>query len=72
MSWSANYKLSDAIHRRMPSGRKKGGRPLLPHEIIAEQIREDSERRKARNNEASIRERMVQIGRGNLQAGRQG
>jgi len=72
MPWIAKYKLSDAIPRRMPPGRKKAGRPLLPHEIIAEQVREDSERRKARNNEASLRDRMVQIGRGNLQAGRQG
>jgi len=72
MPWSAKYKLSDAIRRQVPSGGKKGGRPLLPHEIIAEQVREDSERRKARNNEPSLRDRMVQIGRGNLQAGRQG
>jgi len=71
MPWIAKYKLSDAIRRRMPPG-KKVGKPLLPHEIIAEQVREDSERQKARNNEASIRDRMVQIGRGNLQAGRQG
>jgi len=72
MPWIARYKLSDAIPRQKASGGRKAARSLLPHEIIAEQVREDSERRKARNNEASIRDRMVQIGRGTLQAGRQG
>jgi hypothetical protein len=72
MPWIGRFKLSDAIRRRMPSGGKKAGKPLLPHEIIAEQVREDSERRQAKNNEASIRDRLVQIGRGILQAGRQG
>jgi len=72
MPWIAKYKLSDALRRPMPSAAKTFGKTPLPHEIVAEQVREESERRKARNNEASIRDRMVQIGRGNLQAGRQG
>jgi hypothetical protein len=37
----------------------------------AETAREASESQKARNAEASIRGRMVRIGRGNQQAGRQ-
>ena len=70
MPWIARYKLADAVRRPMSSGDRKHKKPLLPHELIAEQIREDDERRKALNNSASIRDRMVAIGRGNLQAGR--
>jgi len=66
------YKLSDAIPKPPQSGGRKGRKPLLPHEIVAEQVREAQETQAARNNEASIRDRMVGIGRGNLQAGRQG
>lgn len=41
------------------------------HETTAEQAREAAESTKAREAEASIRDRMVDIGRGNKQAGRQ-
>ena len=37
----------------------------------AEQVREARENTRAKNNEASIRGHMVDIGRGNQQAGRQ-
>jgi len=72
MPWIGNYKLSDAIPKPLKPGGKRGGKPRLPHQEIAEQIREAQERQDAKNNEASIRDRMVEIGRGGLQAGRQG
>ena len=40
--------------------------------VEAEQVREARESAQARNAEASTRDRMVDIGRGNQQAGRQG
>ncbi len=52
-----------------PSGH--GGKPEASHETEAESIREAEESRKAKNAEASNRDRMVDIGRGNQQAGRQ-
>jgi hypothetical protein len=39
--------------------------------LAAEQLREARESAQARNAEASTRDRMVEIGRGNQQAGRQ-
>ena len=41
-------------------------------ETSAEQVREGQESQEAREAQASTRERMVDIGRGNQQAGRQG
>jgi len=46
--------------------------PEKTHEVAAEQMREASESAKAKSAEASIRGRMIDIGRGNQQAGRQG
>ena len=51
---------------------KASGKPEATHEVAAEQIREAKESEKARGAVASNRERMVDIGRGNQQAGRQG
>jgi hypothetical protein len=48
-----------------------GGEQKPSHDTIAEQAREREESRKAHDAEASNRERMVEIGRGNQQAGRQ-
>jgi hypothetical protein len=68
-----NYKFSDAFHRAKPvTTLKKSGRPAKTHEITAEQTREANESKTALNAEASIRDQMVKIGRGNQQAGRQG
>jgi hypothetical protein len=39
--------------------------------LAAEQVREARESKQAKNAESSTRERMVEIGRGNQQAGRQ-
>jgi HSP20 family protein len=49
-----------------------GGKPRLTHDVAAEQARQAHEAEIARNAVASNRERMVDIGRGNQQAGRQG
>jgi hypothetical protein len=66
-----------------PNGRGKGrskakgksasakGKPSLGLDLAAEQVREARENNQAQNAEASIRDRMVDIGRGNQQAGRQ-
>ena len=49
-----------------------GGKPEPTHDVAAERAREAHEAAMARNAVASNRERMVDIGRGNQQAGRQG
>ncbi len=55
-------------------GQGNGSRsPMMPEqETKAEQQRESRENKDARDATASNRERMVEIGRGNQQAGRQG
>ena len=73
MSGIGRYKLSDAIRPSHPvTGGRKGGKPKRAFRDIAEQAREAVESREARGAEASNRDRMVDIGRGNQQAGRQG
>jgi hypothetical protein len=73
MSEIGKHKLSDAVpHPKHESDEHKGGKPVPTHETAAEQVREEAESKDAHNAEASIREHMVNIGRGNQQAGRQG
>ena len=48
------------------------GDPHPTHATAAEQTREAQEAKQALNDQASIRDKMVNIGRGNQQAGRQG
>jgi hypothetical protein len=73
MSEIGKHKLTDALPPQHPElDEHKGGKPVPTHETAAEQVREEIESQDARNAEASIRERMVNIGRGNQQAGRQG
>lgn len=67
MSGIGNRKLKDSVPN--PNDAEKG-RPMPTHETVAEQVRESNESADARNAEASNRERMVNIGRGNQQAGR--
>jgi hypothetical protein len=55
-----------------PPETHQGGKPVPDHGLTAEQAREAQEAEAARNAEASIRDRMVHIGRGNQQSGRQG
>jgi hypothetical protein len=45
--------------------------PRLTPDLKAEQARESEEFHRAQNAQASIRDRMVKIGRGNQQSGRQ-
>jgi hypothetical protein len=71
MAGIGKYRLTDALLMQK-SGGKKRGKTVPPHVVVAEQIREAQESQEARNNEASIRDRMVDIGRGNLQSGRHG
>ena len=67
-----------------PAGKGKGkgkgrgktasakGKTALGSGLAAEQVREARESNQAKNAEGSIRDRMVDIGRGNQQAGRSG
>ena len=71
MSDLGKHKLSDAMPKPAKGRGKKGGKPAPGEETVAEQAREARESEKARNAQASNRERMVDIGRGNQQAGRQ-
>jgi hypothetical protein len=49
-----------------------GGKPVPSHETAAEQTCEAGESLEAGDARASSRDRMVDVGRGNQQAGRQG
>ena len=73
MSGIGKHKLSDALKRAAaPKSRAsyKTNVGATPDDL-AEQVREAHERAEAKDAEASIRDRMVEIGRGNQQAGRQ-
>jgi hypothetical protein len=73
MAGIGKHKLSDAIHQPpREAGDEKGGKPVPTHETAAEQIREAKESEEAGSAAVSNRDRMVDIGRGNQQAGRQG
>jgi hypothetical protein len=73
MARLSKYKLSDAIRQLWrKAGGGQGGKPVPTRETSAEQIRECQESREAGNAGASSRDRTVDIGRGNQQAGRQG
>ena len=73
MSDLGKHKLSDAVPRPEPfTGEEKTGQPESTPETVAEQARAAEESKQAVNDQASIRERMVDIGRGHQQAGRQG
>ena len=73
MAGIGKYKLTDALNQMLRKvGRKRAGKPSPTHETAAEQARESNESREAQDAEASIRARMVDVGRGNQQAGRQG
>jgi hypothetical protein len=50
---------------------ERGGRPSSTHALVAEQAREAGESWQARDAVPTNRDRMVAIGRGNQQAGRQ-
>ena len=64
------FKFTDLIPGPL-RGRKPGKAAATP-ETLAEQAREAMESEQARNAGPSRRERMVDIGRGRQQSGRQG
>lgn len=72
MSGIGKYKLTDALPRSEPEGENRGKTKPAVAKPDAEQIREANESAGAKDAEASPRARMVDIGRGNQQAGRQG
>jgi hypothetical protein len=56
---------------RGPESERSSKAPRLAPDLKAEQAREAEERNRAQNAQSSIRERMIKIGRGNQQSGRQ-
>jgi hypothetical protein len=66
---AAGGKGKGAAKPRSKKGTK--GKATGTHEQAAEQVREARESARAKNAEASTRGHMVDIGRGNQQAGRQ-
>jgi hypothetical protein len=73
MAGIGRYRLSDALRPpRRPAAGDKGGKASRTHKDAAEQTREAQEGVGARRAGVSVRDRMVDIGRGNQQAGRQG
>ena len=72
MSGIGKFKLSDAVPQPRTDGGKSGKKKRTPLKTDAEQVREACESEQAKNASASGRDRMVDIGRGNQQAGRQG
>ena len=73
MAEFGKHKLTDAITPAKPETiegptGESGPTPAT----TAEQVRESLESEQARNAEASNRDHMIDIGRGNQQAGRQG
>jgi hypothetical protein len=72
MAGIGKHKSSDSIPRPQPgSVIDEGGKPVPSRETTAEEIQKAGESAKAKAAEASNRDRMVNIGRGNQQAGRQ-
>ena len=71
MSEIGKHKMTEALHTdATAAGHDKAHVP--GHDVAVDQAREAQESEKAKEAEASIRDRMVDIGRGNQQAGRQG
>ena len=66
MAGIGRSRRSGAIARDPRRGGRKGDRPETTHETAEKQVHE------AREAEASGRERLVDIGRGRQEAGRQG
>jgi hypothetical protein len=69
--------VASPVGRGRGRGKSRGksvdrkGKPSTASGLAAEQVREARESTQAKNAEASTRDRMVDIGRGNQQAGRQ-
>ncbi len=77
MAGFGKYKLTDALPSEKQSRKDrakstKGGAGAGQPATAAEQIRESQASQAVKSAGTAIRERMVDIGRGNQQAGRQG
>ena len=72
MSGIGKFKLSDAVPQPSDQGGKGRKKKPTALKTDAEQTREASENEDAKNAVPTTRDRMVEIGRGNQQAGRQG
>lgn len=73
MAGPENFKFIDAIKKpEGEPGESHGGKPAPSHATEAEQVRESHEASEAKDAQGSARDHMVDIGRGNQQAGRQG
>jgi hypothetical protein len=73
MSGIGKFKLSDALKSTSNKlDAKKAKKPKPGQSTVAEQTRENTESKRAKNAESSNRDRMIDIGRGGRQAGRQG
>ncbi len=72
MAGLGRYKLSDAVPKPIEGDIPAGGKGRNSSKTKSMQTRESQENQKARNAGPSKRERMVEIGRGQQQAGRQG
>ncbi|WP_165068508.1 hypothetical protein [Paludisphaera rhizosphaerae] len=76
MAGIGKFRLSDALGKGAGGASKKDtasakGKDKEKGAVAAEQTREALESAQAKNAEASARSHMVEIGRGNQQAGRQ-
>ena len=74
MSEIGKFKLADAMppEPSKPGSGRKRGKPAPDRKTAAAQAQEVRESGEATDAEGSIRDHMVDIGRGNQQAGRQG
>ena len=74
MSEFGDKKFADAIPHEVSEPLTEGhhGKPVPDYATAAEQSREAQEAREATDAEGSIRDKMVDIGRGTQQSGRQG
>jgi hypothetical protein len=72
MGGIGKFKLSDALRPQDRPEKKKGGKIGQASKQAATQSQESHESDAAKDAESSNRGRMVRIGRGNQQAGRQG
>ena len=74
MSDFVETKLADSVPRGTPGPltETRHGKHVPNHSTAAEQSREAQEARDAEEAGGATRDKMIQIGRGNQQAGRQG
>ena len=72
MNGIGRFKFTDLIPKPLTNAKRKSGSEGIIQANVAEQTREAEESARASKEGPSRRERMVDIGRGVQQAGRQG